>query len=234
LLSEPFKVTAQSRTAVGYLDPNFQWRTQTCQQPFIYCTYSCWWWRYEQIRNLFPIAQWTFLSENFVILCRQRCYERSSILATRSERSSMLPTAQWLLCDVANCAMMPVAKLRPVRIHCRLYKEKGETQFSLWKSRHKSRLSLRRDEFHVHNLFIAPSPTPVYTDRSVCVFGNSFFRIANGCTGRNLDRRIFIKKISVPRSLIKNFRKRKSLISAGSIPLDNTFNKTGRKEMREI
>ncbi len=113
----------------------------------------------------------------------------------RSESSTMLPTAQWTLCDVANCAMMPVATLRPLRIHCRLYKEKGETQFSIWKSRHKCRLSLRRDEFHVHNLFIAPSPTPVCTDRSVCVFGNSFFRIANGCTGRNLDRGIFMKNL---------------------------------------
>ncbi len=145
----------------------------------------------------------------------------------RSESSTMLPTAQWTLCDVANCAMMPVAKLRPVRIRCRLYKEKGETQFSPWKSRHKCRLSLRHDEFHVHNFFIAPSPTPVCTDRFVCVFGKSFFRIANGWTGRNLDRRIFIKKFSVPPSLIKNFRK--SLISAGSIPLDSTFNKTGCK-----
>jgi hypothetical protein len=35
-----------------------------------------------------------------------------------------------------------------LRIHWRLYKENWETQFSLWKSRHKCRLSLRRDEFH--------------------------------------------------------------------------------------
>ncbi len=113
----------------------------------------------------------------------------------RNESSTMLPTAQRTLCDVANCAMMPVTMLRPVQIRCWLYKENGETQFSRWKSRHKCRLSLWRDEFHVHNLFIATSPTPVCTDRSVCVFGNSFFRIFNGCTGRNLDRRIFIKNL---------------------------------------
>jgi hypothetical protein len=35
MLREPFKVTAPSSTAVGYLDTNRQQRTRICQRPFI-------------------------------------------------------------------------------------------------------------------------------------------------------------------------------------------------------
>jgi hypothetical protein len=105
---------------------------------------------------------------------------------------------------------MPVAMLGPVRIHCQLFKDNGETHFSLWKIRHKCCLSLQCDEFN----------SPI---------GNSF-RLANShtrwrCNFKGLskdgDGRIFLK-ISSPLSLIKAFRM--NLISVGSILLDSTCN----------
>jgi hypothetical protein len=63
--------------------------------------YSCWQRCYEQICDLFG-AMNTWFPE-----CRQRPYECSAVLTT----------AQRMLRDVGNCAMMPVAILRPVRIH---------------------------------------------------------------------------------------------------------------------
>jgi hypothetical protein len=74
----------------------------------LFTTYSCWQWRYEQIWNLFLMAQWTFKAQNVVILCRKRRYEYSAKLAT----------AQWMLRDLGYWAMMPVhCTLRSVWIH---------------------------------------------------------------------------------------------------------------------
>ncbi len=140
----------------------------------------------------------------------------------RNERSTMLATEKWTLHDignremnapdVGNCVMMTVSMSGPVRIHCLLFKENGEAQFSLWKSRHKA------DPYGVMNFI------------SELEIG---FRIANSCmrwrgiftvkgSHKMGDRRIFLKKTSAPLSLVKAVWM--GLFSARSISLDSTFN----------
>ncbi len=131
----------------------------------------------------------------------------------------MLAMAQWTLCDVANCVIMPLAMLRPVWIHWRLHKENGETQF--------------RFEFHVHNLFIAPSPTAVNTvvDKGpltdLCAPLEIHFRIAYSCARwREILQGLFLKT-STPLSLIKAFWI--NLILTGFILLDSTLKPPNEK-----
>jgi hypothetical protein len=60
--------------------------------------HSCWQRRYEQIWNLFPMAQWKFEAQNVGILWRQQRYKCSVKLGT----------AQWMLRNVGDCEMRPV------------------------------------------------------------------------------------------------------------------------------
>ncbi len=53
-----FSYSAISYRAVGYLKTNGQQGTQLCQQSFIHSTvYCCWQQHYEQIWNLYQMAQ---------------------------------------------------------------------------------------------------------------------------------------------------------------------------------
>ncbi len=80
----------------------------------------------------------------------QRSNSPFTILAISLEPSAHIGNSAM---NPAQCAMMPVAMLGPVLLHWRLFK----AQFSLWKSRHKCCLSLRRDWKQFPNLFLAHS-----------------------------------------------------------------------------
>ncbi len=126
-------------------------------------TYSCWQLSYEQIWNLFCNVAMNILSPD----C---CY---SLLATALKTLFNISNGAMPLHDIGNiawtlrkywqqryepCAIMPVAMLGPVLLHWRLFKENGEALFSLWKSRHKCCLCLRRDwKQQFPNLFVAHS-----------------------------------------------------------------------------
>ncbi len=146
------------------------------------------------------MAQKHFYHKNVVFHCRQRRYEPSMIFAT----------VQLMTRDVENCAMMPLVILGPVRINWGLFKENGETQFNLWYSWHKYRLSYSTMNF-------IPALGICFRIAKSCTRWRGIFkgshRIGNG--------RIFLKKTSAPLSSIKAFQM--NLISAGSISLDSTF-----------
>jgi hypothetical protein len=207
----PLNLHAPSRTAVSYLETNCQGHVQICQRPFIY---------YKQLfatalgTDLEPLSNgaMNIFSPEFSILCRQRRYAPSVILAT----------AQWTILDIGNstmnsprywrwryepCAMMLVAMLGPVPISWRLFIYNGETQFSLWKSQYKCCLPLRPVKFHsrVGNSF--PN----------CQQPNEMALTLKG-SHRIGDGPIFLK-IPAPYSLTTIYRM--NLISARSIPLDN-------------
>ncbi len=135
-------------------------------------------------RNLEPVANGTekLYNRNVILHCRQRRYERSLVLAA----------AQWTLRDVGNCAMMSVSMLGSVEIRWRLFKENGETQFSLWKSLHKCHLSLRRNESHFHNVeFVSESPNKFSENLRSSLF-NKAFRMNLSSTGSiSLDSTYF-------------------------------------------
>ncbi len=99
---------------------------------------------------------------------------------------------------------------RQVQIHWRLYKENGDTQFSMQKSRHKCRLYPKEQWISFPRWqFISELPATVR---------GGFESLMGSC--RVGDIRIFLKT-SAPLSLIKVFRM--NLILAWSISLDNIF-----------
>ncbi len=116
---EPFKVTAPSCMAVAIWKKNANSAHRSVRGLFS-STYSCWQRRYEPLWNLIPIMHWAFKVKNIVILCRVMLYEPSAIRS---------PPWYWQQRN-EPCSMMAGAILRK---HWRLFKENGETQFSLWK-----------------------------------------------------------------------------------------------------
>ncbi len=124
---ELFTVTAPSRTAVNFLETNWQRRTQIYQRPFIY---------YIQ---LLAMALWTNLepvANGAVTFLNPECC------------FSLWASAQWKLCDIGNGAMKAPhycqrrnessAMSRPVRIHWWFFRVNVETQVSLWKSQQRA------------------------------------------------------------------------------------------------
>ncbi len=154
VLWESFKVTVPS---VGYFETDCQCRTPICQ-------------RLSKVFFLLHTAVGNGAMNKFEI-CLQRHKEhfKPRMLLFSVGKCAMSVPQYWqqrnkLLLDVGNCIMMPVAGLdrpgqallRQVWIHWQLYKEHGETQFSLWKIWYKCRMSLQRNEFY--SRFCNPFP----------------------------------------------------------------------------